>query len=150
MNLINDSITRRWLYISDNTAIPLNEFLTAINMIVDSTYFTFNKNYYKQIFGTPVGSPLSPILADIVLEDVEEAALDRLPVDLPFYFRYIDDILLAAPRNSLDLILETFNSFHTRLKFTIEVSREGHISFLDVNLIVENRKIIFDLFKKTY
>jgi len=54
INLINDSIVKRWDYISGNTAIPMNEILTAINMIVDSTYFTFNKNYYKQIFGTPM------------------------------------------------------------------------------------------------
>jgi len=50
--------------------------------------------------------------------------------------------------NSLNFILETFNSFHSRLKFTMEISKCDHISFLDVNLIVENRKIIFDLFKK--
>jgi len=58
------------------------------------------------------------------------------------------DILLAAPMNSLDIFLETFNSFHERkLKFTMEISRGNRI-FLDVSLIVENRIIIFDFFKK--
>jgi len=109
----------------------MSDFLTAINMIVNSTYFTFNKKYYKQIFGTPMSSLLSSILADIVLQHIEEATLDRLPVDLPFYFRYIHDILLAAPMNSLDIILETFNSFHSRLKFTIEVSSGDRISSLE-------------------
>jgi len=61
----------------------MKEFLMAINMIVDFTYFTFNKKYYKQIFGTSMGSPLSPISADIVLQDIEEEAFDRLLVDLP-------------------------------------------------------------------
>jgi len=116
-------------------------------MIVDSTYFTFNKIYYKQIFRTPMGSPLSIILADIILQDVEEVALNRLPVDLPFYFRYVDDIFLAARMNSLNFILKTFNSFHAKLKFIMEISRCDHISSLGINLI-ENRKIIFDLFKK--
>jgi len=104
IDLIKDSIVKRWYHISRNTAIPLNEFLTAINMIVDSTYFIFNKIYYKQIFGTPMSSP------PIVLQDIEEA-LDHLPVDFPFYFRCVDDILLAAPMNSLNFKLETFNSF---------------------------------------
>jgi len=60
----------------------------------------------------------------------------------------MDDILLASPRELLELILETFNSFHDRLKFTTEISEGGRISFLDVTLIVENRTIIFDLYKK--
>jgi len=58
-----------------------------------------------------MGSPLSPILADIVLQDIEEAALGRISAELPFYIRYVDDILLAAPDdNLLDVILEIFNS----------------------------------------
>jgi len=95
-----------------------------------------------------MGSPLSPVLADIVLQDIEEAALGRLPASLPFYYRYVNDILLASPPELFDLILEIFNSFHDRLKFTMEIGRGGRISFLDVTLIVENRTIIFDLYKK--
>jgi len=60
----------------------------------------------------------------------------------------VDDILLASPPELLDLILETFNSFHDRLKFTMEIDEGGRISFLDVTLIVENQIIIFDLYKK--
>lgn len=35
-----------------------------VKFIMNSTYFTFNSKYYKQSFGTPMGSPLSPIIAD--------------------------------------------------------------------------------------
>ena len=38
---------------------------------MDSTYFKFDNKYYKQIFGTLMGSPISPIIADIVLPDLE-------------------------------------------------------------------------------
>jgi len=54
-------------------------------MLVNSTFFTFNNKIYKQVFSTPMDSPLSPILADIVLQDIEEVALDRLPICLSFY-----------------------------------------------------------------
>jgi len=95
-----------------------------------------------------MGSPLSPILADIILQDIEEAALDRIPAKLPFYIRYVDDILLAAPDNLLNVILKIFNSFHKRLKFTMEISDCDRINFLDVTLIIENEVIRFDLYKK--
>jgi len=79
---------------------------------------------------------------------MEEAALSLLPSTLPFYFRYVDDILLAAPNDLLENILETFNSFHDRLKFTMEISTDNRINFLDVTLIIENGVIMFDHYKK--
>jgi len=147
-DLIGKSIVKRWDHIACNTALPLNEFLIAISLIINSTFFTFNNKFFKQIFGTPMGSPLSPILADIVLQDIEEAALSLLPTTLPFYVRYVDDILLAAPNNLLDKIAETFNSFHDRLKFTMEIDTDDRINFLDVTAIIDNNVIMFDHYKK--
>ncbi|EFN65965.1 hypothetical protein EAG_11497, partial [Camponotus floridanus] len=42
---------------------------------VDSTFFRFNGIIYKQIFGTPMGSPLSSICADLVWQDLEDKAI---------------------------------------------------------------------------
>jgi len=50
---------------------------------MNSTYFKFIGKVYKQIFGTPMGFPLSPILADIVMEKLEEISLSRLPFHIP-------------------------------------------------------------------
>jgi len=44
--------------------------------------------------------------------------LNRLPASFPFYYRYVEDILLAAPLNLLNDILNIFKSFHDALKFT--------------------------------
>jgi len=41
-DLIGNSIVKRWDHISCNTALPLNEFLTAISLIINSTFFTFS------------------------------------------------------------------------------------------------------------
>lgn len=46
--------------------IAKKEFLAAIEFILTSTYFSFNGKIYKQTYGTPMGSPFSPIVADIV------------------------------------------------------------------------------------
>jgi len=126
----------------------MNEFLTAISLITNSTFFTFNNKFDKHIFGTLMGSPLSPILVDMILQDIKETALSRLSTTLPVYVRYVDDILLATPNNLLDKIAETFNSFHDRLKFTMEVGTDGRINFLDVTVIIENNAIMFDHYKK--
>jgi len=43
-----------------------------------------------------------------------------LPV-LLFYYRYVDDIVLAAPSDSMNDIKNIFNLLHARLQFTIEI-----------------------------
>ena len=134
-----ESITNKWEKISQHTHLPLESFIQAIQFIFDSTYFTFNKTIYKQIFGTPMGSPLSPIIADIVMQELESRAIEEIPYNIPIYYRYVDDIILAAPTNSFDEILAKFNSKHDRLKFTIELSQNNKINFLNVTLSVEEK-----------
>jgi len=68
-----------------------------------------------------MGSPLSPIAADLVLQNLELHTLDKLSFIPPFYIRYVDDIALAVSSTLVDELLDTFNSFHSRLKFIMEV-----------------------------
>ena len=80
IELALNSIDRRWVYISAKTSISKNEFIVAVRFILDSIFFTFNNRTYRQMFGTLMGSSLSPIIADIVMQDLEETALKKLSV----------------------------------------------------------------------
>jgi len=68
-----------------------------------------------------MSSPLSPIIADLVLQDLKRRALEIFGVEVPFYFRYVDDIAIAVHHTQLDKLLDIFNSFHPRIQFTIEI-----------------------------
>src|SRR5580765_5024327 len=105
--------------------------------------------YYRQTFGTPMASPLSPIIADLTLQDLESKALASLSFTLPFYVRYVDDVALAAPSSMLKDILKIFNSFHPRLQFTMEEGVDNRLNYLDVTIIVNNGKLEFDWFHKS-
>jgi len=118
-------INIKWSHISKGTKIPKNEFLKALKLILESTYFRFNNIIYKQKFGTPMGSPLSPIIAEIVLQDLEMKALKLVNIEIPFYHRYVDDIAMAVPRQKINEVLNAFNSMHNRLQFTLEGEQEG-------------------------
>jgi len=74
-------------------------------------------------------SPMSPINANIVMEDIETRALHDLNIDMPFYYRY-DDIAMAIPRQDSQRVLHTFNSLHPRLQFTMEIGGK-ELNFLD-------------------
>ena len=74
------------------------------------------------------------------MQDLEETALKKLSVQPLFYFRYMDDILLALPSDAINDTLNIFNSLHTvfRLQFTLEVGTNGRLSFLDTMLVIDN------------
>lgn len=93
-----------------------------------------------------MGSPLSPIIADIVLQDLENRALQALSFTPTFYFRFVDDLILAVPYDLIDYTLDIFNSLHNRLQFTLKTDDNNKINLLDLTLILVNNKIIYDWF----
>lgn len=95
-----------------------------------------------------MGSPLSPILANIVLQDLEHEIITKNNIKASFYFRYVDDIVLAVHEEKVEEVLELFNSYHERLKFTVDRGDKNGINFLDVKLIEQEGNIIFDMYKK--
>lgn len=102
---------------------------------MDSTCFKFDGNFYEQVYGTPMGFPLSSLLADIVMDDLETYCLNNLTFKVPVYYRYVDDIFMIVPRVKVDELLTTFNNYHHRLKFTFELELDSRINFLNTTVI---------------
>jgi hypothetical protein len=94
-----------------------------------------------------MGSPLSPVIADLVLQDLETEVLRTLDFQVPFFFRYVDDIAMAVPRDMVNVTLDNFNSFHPRLQFTIEIGN-NRLNFLDTTIILNERSVEFDWYHK--
>ena len=152
MQLVLDSLDRRFDSLHNKCKIPFNEIVTCTQFLFNNTFFSFNNDYYRQIDGTPVGSPISPLFADIVIDDLEMLCLrilkDNHDVNPLFYFRYIDDTIMCINKKNLDLVLKTFNSYNNKLQFTYELKQDKKINFLDMNLIRYNNTIITDWFNK--
>jgi len=146
-NLALESVAERWDQISKSTNIPWLEFVNAIKKILDSTFFMFNNKIYKQKFGTPMGSPVSSINADIIMDDLETVALNNLKVKISFYYRYVDDIALPVPCQKSKEVLDVFNLFHPRLQFMIEIGGRS-LNFLDVTIMKNNNVLEFDFYTK--
>jgi len=83
-DLALQSILSRWTLIKNNTNIPKSTFLSVVKFVLSSTYFTFNNIIYKQTFGTSMGSLLSPVIANLILQDIEEKALKTINLNLFF------------------------------------------------------------------
>ena len=48
----------------------------ALNFCLNNTYFIFQGKFYQQIFGVPMGSPISVTIANLVMEHIEIKAIN--------------------------------------------------------------------------
>lgn len=87
-----------------------------------STYFSVNKNFYCQIFGTVMGTPISATIANVVMEH-----LDLKPT---FFKRYFDDCILCDPVDEVSYVFDKRNSCHPKLQFTVKKDVENKITFV--------------------
>jgi len=147
IDLAIDCVNENWHFISKGCTLPKEEFMSAVRFVLDSTFFKFNDAIYKQNFGTPMGSPLSPVVVDLVLQSIEMKALRNLCTPVLFYYRYVDDVAMAVPSVNTDSVLNIFNSFHSRIQFTMEMGG-NKLNFLDVTLIKNGNTIDFDWYHK--
>lgn len=82
--LVRRSIFKNWVNITQNTTICLDLFWEAVELCIDGSYFVFEGEYYKQVFGTAMGNPLSPVIADLVMEDILNDAVENTGFLIPY------------------------------------------------------------------
>jgi len=81
---------------------------------------------------------------------LEKKALNVIGLNLSFYHRYVDDVVLAASSESTTHILNTFNSIHDRLKFTIEYEKTVRRAFSIFSFLKMDDRIIIGWYHKNF
>ena len=100
-----------------------------------TTYFQFNDSFYEQTDGAAMGSPLSPILANIYMEFFEELAISMATKKPSIWLLYVDDTFVTCKHgeDNLKSFLGHLNSIKTSIQFTMEEEEEEErLPFLDV------------------
>lgn len=128
------AIEKRWLSISEHTSLSKEQFIDAVKLIIDESYFKYGDAFYLQSRGVAMGNAISGFLADLVMEDLEVYILNNIPFVVPFYRRFVDDILAFVPEDKIDQLVAAFNNYHPMLKFTFEEENDKSINFLDMTL----------------
>ena len=57
------------------TSLSVDEICSLLNLCLEATYLMFDGQVYQQVHGTAMGSPVSVIVVNLVMEDIEERAL---------------------------------------------------------------------------
>ncbi|UYV65061.1 hypothetical protein LAZ67_3003004 [Cordylochernes scorpioides] len=88
---------------------PLLDTLTAGTVVeltsicLGMSTFTFDTQFFKQTKGSPMGSPLSTVVAEVVMRSLDQWITSRHSSDIFLWRRYIDDtfclVLEESPRH---------------------------------------------------
>ena len=93
-----------WDCIQPFSTLDLDAFIEGIQLCAAATIIQFLGKFYKQIFGCPMGSALSGALANLVMVDLENTALNQIPSSaICVYTRYVDDLFALMLRRFLSV-----------------------------------------------
>ena len=78
-----------------------------------------------------MGSPVSDVVAEIVMQNIEEQALATYKGALPLWLCYIDNTFTVVHKDEIDDFHEHLNGQNADIQFTKEIEENGKIPFLD-------------------
>ena len=116
---------------TDPLPLPKEGIMDLLNLCLTSTYFQHNGKHYKQLHGTAMGSPVYAVVANIVMQNIEESALSTCRQTIPLWLRYVDDTFTAVRHDKIDAFHHYLNEQNTEMQFTREVEENGKLPFLD-------------------
>lgn len=167
LRIEEDDLLASFDVVSLFTNIPINEVGNVIaerllpkglsvdyprltHFVISKTYFKWNDTFFEQTSGSPMGSPLSPAVASIFMEHLEEKILNSSQLKPKCWLRYVDDVFVVWPhgRQTLDEFLEHANRQHRNIQFTMELEENNTLPFLDVLVEKRNGDIQFKVYRK--
>ena len=78
-----------------------------------------------------MGSPVSPVIANIYLEHFESLAIPTSLTCIKWWFRYVDDVYSATRKGQVNKLHEHLKSIDLHITFTIQLPGTGGLPFLD-------------------
>lgn len=125
-------IEKKWETIKNYTTMNKEYFLRGLKLCLCNNYFIFQSNVYEQTSGVAIGSKISPVISEILLDELLEVSLNGLNYKL--YIQYVDDSLCILKEEESEIFLNALNGYHTDISFTMEKENKKEINFLDINI----------------
>ena len=131
LNIIKDLLVKDNT-LKERTVMAVEDIILLLEFCLKNTYFSFQGLFYEQVEGAAMGSPVSPIVANLYMEYLEQKALSTAPHPPKFWGRYVDDTFVIHKEANKQGFLQHINSVDPAIRFTVEDNKEdGSIPFLD-------------------
>ncbi|XP_076058563.1 uncharacterized protein LOC143035581 [Oratosquilla oratoria] len=95
-------------------------------------YMCFREHIYRQRKGTPMGSPISVVVAEVVMQQFEAELLRTAHPSLKLWVRYVDDVFAVVHDKDIDPLFTRLNSLESAIQFSMELEVNGVLPFMDI------------------
>ena len=121
--------------LSERTSLNVDDIMDLLSLCLDATFLSFRGKVYRQAQGTAMGSPVLVVVANLVMEDIEERALSTFHSPPRFWKRYVDGTCTALHQDLIEPFHSHLNSIEPCVQFTVEKESDGRLAFLDIQLV---------------
>ena len=123
LNIIKDLLEKDHT-LKERTVMEVSDIILLLEFCLKNTYFSFQDQFYEQVEGAAMGSPVRPIVANLYMEYLEQKALSTAPTPPRFWHRYVDDTFVIHKEVNKQGFLQHINSVDPAIKFTVEDNKE--------------------------
>ena len=136
--------------LADRTLMTPLTITNLVKRCMDSTFFGFDDEIYEQVEGAPMGSPLSPVIADLYMEFFEQMAIETSEFKPDLWYRYVDDTFVLWKHGMVEIrkFLNHLNSLRDSIEFTMETETDGKLPFLDVLVTKVENQLSTTIYRK--
>ena len=117
--------------LQDRTVLSVQNIIALLGFCLHNIYFSFHNRLFEQVESVVMGSPVSPIVANLYMENFEKKALSTTSTSPRLWMRYVGGTFVILRVEQKQNFLD-HNNINPAIKFTVEDNQEnGTILFLD-------------------
>ena len=117
--------------LKERSALSPSQIADLLQFTLDTKYFVYRGEYYQQTHGAAMGSPVSPVVANLYMEYFEDIAMTSGSITPRIWYRYVDDTYVVIERTQYEEFSRDLNQIDPNIQFTTEVESDGKLPFLD-------------------